>query len=119
LGATNDSGVELTLDPVELGKVRFEFLANGDQIQINLVVERRDTLELMRSYAELLRAELSKAGFESSSFSFSQWTSQGNNQRSESTIPGHKELGDIAIEPPVKEATQQIATTDKSLDLRI
>jgi hypothetical protein len=76
--ARTDDRVELTLDPVELGKVRFDFTTANDRITINLSVERPETLDLLRRHAELLRSEFRDAGFDGSNLNFSQWSQRGH-----------------------------------------
>ena len=65
--------IELTLDPVELGRVRFAVTSIGDQVQVSLSVERPETLDLLRRHAGELRTELREQGFANPTLSFGQW----------------------------------------------
>jgi Flagellar hook-length control protein FliK len=72
--------VELWLDPVELGRVRFELSPVGDRLQVTVSVERPETLDLLRRNAELLRTEFREAGFDAANLSFGQWGGGGERQ---------------------------------------
>ena len=76
----DEAQVELTLDPVELGKLRFSMAQTGDQMQVTLSAQRPETLDLLRRHAEDLRQEFRDAGFAGSAFTFSQWRQQGTHQ---------------------------------------
>lgn len=76
--AEDEGRVELVLDPVELGKVRFEVSSTlTDRVQVHVVVERSETLDLLRRNVESLRAEFREAGFDAATLSFSQWGKGG------------------------------------------
>lgn len=77
-GVDKDDRVELLLDPVELGKVRFELSSSADRVQVNVSVERPETLDLLRRNIETLRAEFRDAGFDAATLSFSQWGKGGD-----------------------------------------
>lgn len=63
--------VTVTLSPEELGTLRFEMHGRGEAIHVALVVERPETLDLLRRHAEQLAGEFRQAGFAGASFSFS------------------------------------------------
>lgn len=71
--AAKDNRVELLLDPVELGKVRFELSTTGDRVQVILSVERPETLDLLRRNLDALHREFREAGFDAATLSFSSW----------------------------------------------
>lgn len=66
-----DGPVTLTLSPEDLGPLRFEMQGRGDAIHVALVVERPETLDLLRRHSDQLVAEFRQAGFSGASFSFS------------------------------------------------
>ena len=76
--ADRDDRVELFLDPVELGRVRFELSSSADRVQVNVSVERPETLDLLRRNIDVLRAEFREAGFDAATLSFSQWGKGGD-----------------------------------------
>ena len=76
--ADRDDRVELLLDPVELGRVRFELTSSADRVQVNVSVERPETLDLLRRNVDSLRAEFREAGFDAATLSFSQWGKGGD-----------------------------------------
>ena len=116
--AAKDDKVELTLDPVELGKVRFDFTTTGDRMQVNLTVERGDTLDLLRRNADQLRAEFRAAGFDGSSLTFSQWSqSSSDNQPPESLFDGPD--AEFATPTADPEPNRNKISIGHGLDLRL
>ncbi|MBC2836092.1 flagellar hook-length control protein FliK [Gemmobacter straminiformis] len=63
--------VTVMLSPEDLGPLRFEMQGRGDAIHVALVVERPETLDLLRRHSDQLVAEFRQAGFAGASFSFS------------------------------------------------
>ena len=113
-----DQQVELSLDPVELGKLRFEFITTNDRVQVNLSVERTDTLDLLRRHADVLRAEFRDAGLDASTLSFSQWSQKGRDDAPQPLLP-EGEAGS-PIHPPSDAAPRRTMTTaGQGLDLRL
>ncbi|MBI1169862.1 hypothetical protein GC209_00545 [bacterium] len=76
ISETGHSRAELILEPAELGRLRFDMVTQGDRVQINLAVERPETLTLMRNHAEDLKQEFRDAGFAGGTLNFSQWGRQ-------------------------------------------
>jgi len=69
---TGANTVELVLTPEDLGKLRFELTQTGDQMRIHLIVERPETLDLLRRNADQLLSEFRQAGFAGATLSFGQ-----------------------------------------------
>ena len=112
-----DTQVELTLHPVELGKLRFEITTTNDRTQINILVERPDTLDLLRRHADILRAEFRAAGFDGATLNFSQWARQGHDPSAH-----HAALPDFDSEnatPPDALPKRTLNTAGQGLDLRL
>lgn len=116
--ATKDEPIELLLDPVELGKVRFELITAGDRVQVNLSVERPETLELLRRNMESLRSELNAAGFDASTLNFGQWR-QGREDTAPATGPLLPFGDDLAsdVQPALPSKTR--LSPDQGLNLRL
>jgi len=64
--------VELVLTPADLGRLRFEITQTGDQMRIHLIVERPETLDLLRRNADQLLSEFRQAGYAGATLSFAQ-----------------------------------------------
>ncbi len=64
--------IELTLNPEELGRLRFELTRNGEHMHIALTADRPETLDLLRRNADALLAEFRQAGYGGASLSFGQ-----------------------------------------------
>ena len=117
--AAKDDRVELMLDPLELGKVKFDFTTTNDRMQINLSVERADTLDLLRRHADVLRAEFRDAGFEGSSLSFSQWSHQGPKDQAAQSLFPDAEGDSFTSPPPVSAPKRSLTSAGQGLDLRL
>ncbi len=74
--------VELVLSPQDLGKLRFEMTQSGDRMRIHLVVERPETLDLLRRHADQLLSEFRQAGFSGATLSFGQGGQGGQQAQS-------------------------------------
>lgn len=59
----------LELSPDELGIVRFN-ISQGERVSIQVIVERPETLELIRRHIDLFQKELHDMGFGNSEFTF-------------------------------------------------
>ncbi len=107
------------LDPVELGRVRFELTTVNDRVHVNLSVERSDTLDLLRRNADSLRAELRDAGFDGSSLNFSQWNQRGSEGQAP-VVPGSDLAFDAPVRPDDRVAAPNLNTaTGQGLHLRL
>jgi hypothetical protein len=75
-GAARDghSHAELLMNPAELGRIRFDLITQGDQVQVTLSVERPETLDLLRANTEALRQEFRAAGLTADTLNFGQWS---------------------------------------------
>jgi flagellar hook-length control protein FliK len=74
-GAVRDghSHAEVLLNPAELGRIRFDLITQGDQVQVTLSVERPETLDLLRTNAEALRQEFREVGLNADMLNFGEW----------------------------------------------
>lgn len=64
--------IEVTLDPVELGRVSLTFITKDDGVTVLVNSERSDTADLLRRNSEQLQRDLSNAGFEDVELDFGQ-----------------------------------------------
>ena len=64
--------IEVRLSPEELGGVRMTVAQAENDVTISVLVERAETLDLIRRHADILSTELRNAGFERLTFSFGQ-----------------------------------------------
>lgn len=71
---SGQSHAELLMNPAELGRIRFDLITQGDQVQVTLAVERPETLDLLRANAEALRQEFRAAGLNADTLNFGQWS---------------------------------------------
>ena len=117
--AGTDDRVDLLLDPVELGRVRFELTSSADRVQVNVSVERPETLDLLRRHVDTLRAEFRDAGFDAASLSFSQWGKGGDPQPDAAVFAPDpsSDLPDDGITPQTPQSARN--TSRHGLDLRL
>jgi hypothetical protein len=62
--------VELTLNPVELGRVRLSLVPGDGIMSVSILADRPETLDLMRRHIDLLAQDFRDMGYASASFSF-------------------------------------------------
>ncbi|GGG78618.1 hypothetical protein GCM10011415_29540 [Salipiger pallidus] len=114
-GSKAEDGIELRLNPEELGHVRFR-MVNGEQgFIIQISADRPETLELLRRHIEQLGKSLSELGYDNPGFEFG-----GDASKSDSHGKNPQPLTEqqVAMEPaPVTHP--QLKITDGGLDLRI
>ena len=94
---TPNGTVEVKLAPEELGRVHMTVSQSEADVTITVVVERPETLDLMRRHADMLSTELRQAGFERLSFSFGQGGDPNNTGQDTSAAPF--EAPDIPSDP--------------------
>jgi hypothetical protein len=66
----SDTVVEITLDPIELGKIRMTLQPSETGINVQILGERSEIIELMRRNASHLEAEFEVLGYDDINFDF-------------------------------------------------
>lgn len=66
-----DGSVELRLSPEELGRVKVSMTPGEGGLVVQLVVERQETLDLLRRHVDMLAEDLGRAGYSGLEFTFS------------------------------------------------
>ena len=114
-GNKAEDGIDLRLNPEELGHIRFR-MVNGEQgFVIQITADRPETLELLRRHIEQLGRSLSELGYDNPGFEFGGDASKSN---SHGKNPQPLIEQQVAMEPgPVTHL--QLKITDGGLDLRI
>lgn len=67
-----NGALDVALAPDELGRLHMHVTTEGDTLRIAMMVERPETLDLLRRHADQLLADLRQAGFGSATLSFGQ-----------------------------------------------
>ena len=118
--AAKTGGVEVLLQPEELGHVRFQILQHGETVRILLSAERPETLDLLRRHSDQLLQEFRQSGFTQASLNFGQW---GQHQRSPPPPPELVAVfdADFVQAPPMPRPTSPaaVAPTGQGLNLRL
>ena len=110
----HDGTVDMVMDPPELGRLRFEMTRVGDQMLVHLVVERPETLDLMRRHADQLLDDLRACGFAEPQLSFGHWGQQQDAPDRPATSAALQ-----TPPPPFPTAPPPAATSAGGLDLRL
>jgi len=110
------SHAELLMNPAELGRIRFDLITQGDQVQVTLSVERPETLDLLRANTEALRQEFRAAGLTADTLNFGQW-SQRPPARDQSAAPPDQAAP--ALLPQAIPAPYIKPSSASALDLRL
>lgn len=66
----SDAGIELRLDPPELGRVRISLSGLDNALTAVVTADRSDVESLMRRHGDILQKALSEAGFDGATLSF-------------------------------------------------
>jgi flagellar hook-length control protein FliK len=77
----SNATVQLRLDPVELGVVQVTMQGTDKDLTIVVMVERPETLDLLRKHADQFLADLRQSGFSGMSLTFSSSDHHGSAQR--------------------------------------
>jgi len=80
--------IEITLEPEELGKVRLTLTPHDTRVAVSVMVERPETLDLIRRHIDALTNDLRQQGYSQVAFDFA----QGQNQQ------GHKNQPDVPVQ---------------------
>jgi flagellar hook-length control protein FliK len=117
-GAHDGHGhAEVLLNPAELGRIRFDLITQGDQVQISLTVERPETLDLMRAHAETLRQEFRAAGLNTDTLNFGQWDQRAPSR--DQPVDVLREKDDPADLPQIISPAYVKPVSASGLDLRL
>ncbi|WP_413876681.1 flagellar hook-length control protein FliK [Albidovulum sp.] len=112
-----DRGVELTLSPEELGRVRMMLSTHDGALTLSIQADRPETIDLMRRHIDQLVQDFRDLGFTDVSFSFSRDDTAPGGQRAE------RETGDPAAAPAtdsaVRDASASAGAPRGGLDLRL
>lgn len=118
--AAQSGGVEVLLQPAELGHVKFQMQQQGDTVRVVLTAERAETLDMLRRHADQLLQEFRQAGFSQASLSFGQW---GQQQKSTAAPPERPALFDEnvaeAAAAPRHPPSPAAAISGQGLNLRL
>ncbi len=124
LATVNATGnrMEIMLDPPELGRVYIDFNFDGDRI-VNAVIsaEQSDTTGLMRKSTEVLIRELSNAGFDDVTLSFSDQADQRFEQSDDraGSLSLHTEESELAQVAAPFPAAVFAQSENAGIDLRL
>lgn len=120
--APHQSGIQLELDPVELGRVRLSLNASDGALSMLVIAERGETAELLRRNIEQLANELKDMGYENLSFEF-QSPSNGDREDAPKHESSHKsDDGSHQVELTEKQETHLISASlasDDRVDIRL
>lgn len=119
---SSDRAVEISLNPVELGRVRMVLSALDAGITVNILADRPDTLDLMRRNIDELGKSFADMGYENISFSFSQGDQTADDNQPEDKNASMKVARDLfAPEAPDsrRHPTPQLALAPGGIDMRL
>ncbi len=103
---------EVTLDPVELGRVSLTFVTKDDGVSVSVVADRPETADLLRRNSEQLQRDLTDAGYEGVELDFDEQDSdQGSRQKGDAA--------DAAKTTQSQPVSYRVTHTDAGLDIRI
>ncbi len=110
--------MNLTLNPEELGRLRFEMMSSGEKVHISLFVERGETLDLLRRNVDQLLSDLRLSGFGQASLSFGNWSQRGHSKGVQAASMSSDDTAE-ASGPASSVISQRQIAADGRLDLRL
>ncbi len=110
-------GVEIALNPEELGRVSITLNGRDDGVHMVIMAERPETLDLMRRHIAILSAEFEKLGYEGLSLDLGM--SNGASSESEHTEPEQAFMADDTGSVAESAAPTMRISPDRGLDMRL
>ncbi|WP_172982774.1 flagellar hook-length control protein FliK [Roseovarius bejariae] len=80
-----DRGVDLLLNPAELGRVRISLSPGETGLTVQILADRPETLDLMRRHIDLLAQDFQSLGYEATDFAFAQHQDRAQSGTSQSS----------------------------------
>lgn len=111
-----DGGVDVSINPEELGRVRMSLAATDHAVTLTMNFERPETMELIRRHIDLLANDLRRMGYDSLSFDFRQ---DGNNAGGQHFSDQQQTPSSSTTEAPLRPEHPQTPAVDDGLDLRL
>ncbi|QYX57106.1 flagellar hook-length control protein FliK [Roseovarius sp. SCSIO 43702] len=109
-----ERSVEITLNPVELGRVRLAMVPGDGTMMVTVIADRPETLDLLRRHIDLLAQDFRDLGYGRSEFSFDQDT-----QRKSGTFASRSAPAGAAEAHPEDTAPVATRVSLDGLDLRL
>jgi len=110
--------IEIALEPEELGKVRLTLTPHDTRVAVSVMVERPETLDLIRRHIDALTNDLRQQGYSQVAFDFAQGQNQQGHQ-SQTDVPAHVASADTAPLPDAGTITPRRPIRAGGLDLRL
>jgi flagellar hook-length control protein FliK len=110
--------IEIALEPEELGKVRMTLTPHDTRIAVSVMVERLETLDLIRRHIDALTNDLRQQGYSQVAFDFAQGQNQ-QGHKSQADVPARVASADTAPLPDAGTITPRRPVRAGGLDLRL
>jgi len=86
-GGGKERGIDLLLNPAELGRVRISLSPGDAGLTVHIVADRPETLDLMRRHIDMLAQDFQSIGYEATDFAFAQHDHEAEDQGSNAAQP--------------------------------
>ena len=116
-----DRPIELTLNPIELGRVRMSLNASEASMSVMIHAERAETIDLMRRNISELNNEFAEMGYADVDFAFSSGNSdsQQNDPQSDHDEDGRTSGIQLSLDPLPQARTAPLPIASTGTDIRI
>ena len=114
--------VEITLNPQELGAVRMAMQMSETSIGLTIMIERPETLDLLRCHIDQLVADFKELGFENIDLSLSNGGYSGQDASDQGDTADHAAVAGpegVNETPPVQQPIPSSAGVSTGVDLRV
>jgi hypothetical protein len=119
VGSRSENAVALLLSPEELGRVAMTLSTHDDGISVALVVDRPETLDLMRRHIDLLTRDLRELGFARVDISFGNSGESSRDAPPSDRAPEFGEKSVAGARAPIAAPEILRLATATGLDLRL
>jgi len=79
-GGGKERGIDLLLNPAELGRVRISLSPGDAGLTVHIVADRPETLDLMRRHIDTLAQDFQSIGYDATDFAFAQHDHEAEDQ---------------------------------------
>lgn len=114
-----EQGIELSLAPQELGRVRLTLHSDGDRVHAHIRAEQPETLDLLRRNGEQLLVEFKAAGFRQADMHFGQWAQGGERHEHTPAALAPSDPPDPAVATTSADLSASKPRISDGLDLRL
>ncbi len=114
-GGGKERGIDLLLNPAELGRVRISLSPGDAGLTVNIVADRPETLDLMRRNIDMLAQDFQSIGYDTTDFAFAH---HGHDEEDQGRNAPQKQTPHVTQEAEAPSRVTAKVDTDR-VDIRL